>query len=190
MSMSTFWSVSIATASFRSRPTQTPPPGPPRGKHTFTISADVNPQLTQDGSWVINKGNDSMRMPANGFLFDGVWISDRGIGDEDQRVALYATQAERIFKETDYATNLLGYGHGPSFSAYRAGSITDAILAHDDPQALHQRREKSLSNSIRRMRKVIDAFWQYIQLVTMLDDMGTQRPLVQSSSQRRWRICV
>jgi uroporphyrinogen decarboxylase len=147
----------------------------PRGRYSFAIPAEVSPQRTQDGSWVINKVGDSMRMPANGFFFDGAWISDWGIGDEDQRVALYAAEAERIFKETDYATNLLGYSHGLGFSAYGAGSITDAILAHDDPDALRQRREQSLTNSIRRMGKVIDAFGQYIQLVTMSDDMGTQR---------------
>ena len=36
------------------------------------------------------------------------------------------------------------------------------------------RREKSLTNSIERMGKIIDSFGQYVQLVSMADDMGTQ----------------
>jgi uroporphyrinogen decarboxylase len=146
----------------------------PRGRYTFTIAAEANPQRTDRGEWVIRKGDASMLMPTNGFFFDGDWLSDWGEGDEDDRVALYAREAERIYKETDYATNLVGYSHGLGLSSYGAGVIEDAILAYDDPQLLHERRAKALVNSIRRMGKVIDAFGPYIQLVTMADDMGTQ----------------
>jgi hypothetical protein len=47
----------------------------------------------------------------------------------------------RIYKETDYATNLVGYSHGLGFSSYGAGSINEAMLAYDDPAVLHERRE-------------------------------------------------
>lgn len=146
----------------------------PRGKYRFMIPAQARPTLTGDHEWVIRKGDASMRMPADGYFFDGAWLSDWGNGTEDDRIALYAREAERVFKETEYATNLVGYSHGLGFSSYGAGSIDDAILAFDDPKGLHERREKNLANSLRRMGKVIDSFGRYIQLVTMADDMGTQ----------------
>jgi len=146
----------------------------PWGEYTFTIPAQAKPQPTADGEWIIRKGNASMRMPAGGYFFDGNWLSDWGSGAEDERVALYAREAERIYKETEYATNLVGYSHGLGFSSYGAGSIDEAMLAYDDPALLHERREKTLARSIERMGRVIDSFGQYIQLVSMADDMGTQ----------------
>ncbi len=146
----------------------------PCGEYTFTIPTQANPRATADGEWIIRKDNASMRMPASGYFFDGDWLSDWGSGTEGERIALYAREAERIYKETEYATNLVGYSHGLGFSSYGAGSIDEAMLAYDDPAVLHERRAKSLANSIERMGKVIDSFGQYIQLVTMADDMGTQ----------------
>jgi uroporphyrinogen decarboxylase len=146
----------------------------PCGEYTFTIPIQANPRATADGEWIIRKDNASMRMPASGYFFDGDWLSDWGSGTEGERIALYAREAERIYKETEYATNLVGYSHGLGFSSYGAGSIDEAMLAYDDPAVLHERRAKSLANSIERMGKVIDSFGQYIQLVTMADDMGTQ----------------
>jgi hypothetical protein len=96
-----------------------------------------------------------MRMPAGGYFFDGDWLSDWGSGTEDERIALYAREAERIYKETEYATNLVGYSHGLGFNSYGAGSISDAILAYDDSAGLHERREKALASSIQRMGRVL-----------------------------------
>ena len=147
----------------------------PRDRYWFTIAAAADPQLNEDGSWIIRKNDASMRMPRDGFFFDGAWLNDWGEGSEDERIALYTGEAERIYKETEYATNLLGYSHGLGMSGYGAGSINDAILAFDDPQKLHEMNEQYLANSIRRMGKIIDSFGQYIQMVTMSDDMGTQK---------------
>ncbi len=147
----------------------------PRGTYTFTIPAESNPQPAEDGGWTISKGDDSMRMPAGGYFFDGAWLSDWGQGAEDERITLYAREAERIFKETEYATNFIGYSHGLGMNSYGGGSIDAAILAFDDPETLHELREKYLADSIERMGKIIDSFGKYTQLVTMADDMGTQR---------------
>ena len=146
----------------------------PRDKYTFTIPAGANLQQCENGDWIISKNEESMRMPAGGHFFDGAWLNDWGDGTEDDRIALYAREAERIFKETDYATNLVGYSHGLGIASYAAGSIDEAIHAFDDPEAVHAEREASLANSIRRMGKIIDSFGPYIQLVTMSDDMGSQ----------------
>jgi uroporphyrinogen decarboxylase len=146
----------------------------PRDKYTFTIPEEANPQQCENGDWLIRKNEASMRMPAGGHFFDGAWLNDWGDGAEDDRIALYAKEAERIFKETDYATNLVGYSHGLGLTSYAAGNIDEAIRAFDDPKAVHADREASLTNSIRRMGRIIDSFGPHIQLVTMSDDMGSQ----------------
>ena len=146
----------------------------PRDKYTFTIPAAANPLQSDNGDWIISKDEESMRLPAGGHFFDGAWLSNWGEGTEDDRIALYAKEAERIFKETQYATNLVGYSHGLGLASYGAGSINDAIRAFDEPEKVHEDREAWLANSIQRMGKIIDSFGQYIQLVTMCDDMGSQ----------------
>lgn len=147
----------------------------PRKNYVFTIPAAANPKQAENGDWIITHPEGSMRMPDGGLFFDGAWLSDWGSGSEDERIALYAREARRIFEETEYATNLVGYSHGLGLNDYGAGRIDDAILAGTDPQALHARREKSLADSIRRMGRIIDAFGQHIQLVTLADDMGSQQ---------------
>lgn len=146
----------------------------PRDHYHFAIPAAASPQRNEDGGWTVRKGDRLMRMPGGGFFFDGAWLSDWGQGSEDDRIALYAKEAERIFKETEYATNLVGYSHGLEMNSYGAGSIDDAILAYDDPKRLHEIREQSLNSNIQRMGKIIDAFGQYIQMLSMGDDMGAQ----------------
>jgi len=147
-------------------------------KYCFTIPTAANPQAAEDGSWTVNKDDASMRMPADGFFFDGKWLSDWGEGSENDRIALYAREAERIFKETEYATNFAGYSHGLDISGYGAGSVNNAILAYDELKKLRELREQSLSGSLRRMGRIIDSFGQYIQMVTMADDMGAQNGLM------------
>lgn len=146
----------------------------PRGKYQFTIPAEARPQQAGDGGWIVHKGENSMRMPGNGFFFDGAWLCDWGQGSEDDRIALYTKEAERIFKETGYATNFVGYSHGLGIGGYGGGSIDAAMLAYDDPKKLHESYEQSLNENIRRMGRIIDAFGHYIQMVSIADDMGGQ----------------
>jgi len=149
-------------------------PWNPRGKYTFAIPEQMNPQLCENGDWVVTRGERSMRMPAGGHFFDGAWLNNWGEGDEDKNIALYAKEAERIFKETDYAANLVGYSYGLGIASYGAGEVNQAIRAFDDPEGLKAAQEALLERSIRIMGKVIDRFGEYIQLVTMADDMGSQ----------------
>ena len=146
----------------------------PRKSYRFKIPRAASPRATEDGSWIVSKNDTLMRMPPDGFFFDGAWLSDWGEGSEDDRITLYAREAERIYKETEYATNLVGYSHGLGLSGYGAGSINDAILAFDDSEKLRAIREQSLNDNIRRMGRIIDSFGQYIQMVSLADDMGSQ----------------
>ena len=146
----------------------------PRGKYSFVLPWGANLQQCENGDWIMSRGEASMRMPAGGHFFDGTWIIDWAEGNEDDRIALYAKEAERIFKETEYATNLVGYSYGLRLASYNAGEIHEAIRAFDDPDSVHAEREIMLSDSIRRMGKIIESFGQYIQLVSLADDMGSQ----------------
>jgi len=147
----------------------------PRNNYVFTIPAAANPEPAGNGDWIITHQDGSMRMPAGGMFFDGAWLADWGSGSEDDRITLYAREARRIFEETEYATNMLGYSHGLGLNEYGGGCVDDAVLAWTNPRALHERREQSLADSIRRMGKIIDSFGQHIQMVTLADDMGTQQ---------------
>ena len=147
----------------------------PRGEYRFAIAAEANPELTGSGDWIIRKNNEYMRMPAQGYFFDGGWLADWGSGTEDERLTLYAQLAERLFKETPYALNMVGYSHGVGFDDFGGGSFDDAVCACEDPDAVHAKRRRTLEKNLRRMGKIIDRFGQYIQIVSLADDMGTQQ---------------
>lgn len=153
----------------------------PRAPFAFDVPAGFKPWQNADRDWVVCQGDASMRMPDNGYFFDGAWLSNWGGLDEDAALALYAKEAERIYKETPYATNFVGYSYGGGFGAF-FGGIDECIKMLDDPQAVLEAHEKTLEQYLRRAGKVIDRFGQYIQLITIGDDMGTQdRPMCRPS---------
>lgn len=54
----------------------------PRGKYEFIIPYTAQPIPNEEGEWIVNY-NGRMRMPKDGYFFDGDWLSfeDR---DEDE----------------------------------------------------------------------------------------------------------
>ncbi|MFC1718291.1 uroporphyrinogen decarboxylase family protein [Candidatus Poribacteria bacterium] len=147
----------------------------PRGKYEFTIPASMSPQKNDKGEWVVEKTYSDreaqrMRMPEGGFFFDGSWM---GAGywhnkSGDEWFAASAREAECIYKETSYATNYMGLG---SFF----GGIEHGIRMQLEPDAVLEANERACENSINSFRKVNDAMGKYIQLVTVGNDMGTQK---------------
>jgi uroporphyrinogen decarboxylase len=145
----------------------------PREKYQFHIPAAMNPYQSGYGDWLVRRGPDEMRMPGGGYFFDGAWLHDWGTGNEDADLALYAREAERIYKETSYATNFVGYGHGEGFGAF-FGNIDRLVRMLDDPDAVIQENEARCEEYIRRAGKIIDFMGEYIQLLSINDDMGMQ----------------
>ena len=140
----------------------------PRAPYQFTLPANLNPETAADGDTIVRQGDQSMRLPKGGYFFDGSWLSEwRGL-DEDAELALYAREAERIYKETAYATNLM-YGFGAYF-----GDIEWLMEATLDPEGTMAKNELALERAIERMGRVIDAMGEYIQLVSINADMGFQ----------------
>jgi len=139
----------------------------PRGKYQFPIPESMKPEQDSNGDWVVHKEQQTMRMPVGGYFFDGSWITNWVDESEDEHIARYAHEAERIYKETPYATNYRGFG---SFF----GGIDHAIRMITKPDAVLEGNARSCDNLIRRFRKVNDAMGKYIQLITVGNDMGGQ----------------
>lgn len=146
----------------------------PRGKYEFTIPAPMSPKKNDEDDWIVGEthpdGTQQMRMPAGGFFFDGGWM---GSGywhgkSGDERFAEVAREAERIYKETPYATNYMG------FSSY-FGGVGQGIRMLTEPDAVLEENERTCESSIKSFRKFNDAIGQYIQLVSVGDDMGMQK---------------
>jgi len=149
----------------------------PRGEYVFDAPVTFRPRQTADGQWLASQGQQTMRMPAGGFFFDGDWLSDWGEVDEDTALDLYAREAERIYKETPYATNFVGYGYGGGFGAF-FGGIEACIRMLESPAQVLAEHEARLEAYLRRAGKIIDRFGAYIQMISIADDMGGQdRPL-------------
>ena len=145
----------------------------PRGKYEFILPAEMNPQKNAAGEWVVRKGNASMRMPEGGFFFDGDWINSWGEDGEDDKIARYAREAERIYKETPYATNFVGYTLGLGFGAYFGGMDRWERMI-TDPDGLIADHERECEANIARAGRILDEMGEYIQLITICDDMGGQ----------------
>ncbi|MBN1261011.1 MAG: hypothetical protein JXB35_10060 [Anaerolineae bacterium] len=149
----------------------------PRGPYEFLVPEELNPIQNERGEWLVHQGDERMRMPAGGFFFDGDWISEWYDLDEDAALDLYAREAERIYKETDYATNFMGYSYGGGFNAF-FGGIDHCIRMLQEPEDVLAEHEAISRADLHRLGKIIDRFGQYIQLITIVDDMGGQdRPL-------------
>ncbi|RPJ83683.1 MAG: hypothetical protein EHM18_13445 [Acidobacteria bacterium] len=148
-----------------------------RDPYEFEVPISFRPFLDEAGNWIIRQGVDEMRMPAGGFFSDGAWLSDWGGLSEDDAIELYAREAERIYKETPYATNFVGYSYGGGFGAF-FGGIERCIAMMESPGTVLAEHEALLDQYLRRAGKIIDRFGRYIQLITISDDMGTQdRPM-------------
>ena len=146
----------------------------PRGKYEFTIPADMAPQRSEEGGWVVEKAypkgkSQRMRMPEGGFFFDGNWlgVSHWHNRSEDEWFAECAREAERIYKETPYATMFMRYAF--------FGGINHAIRMQLEPDAVLEAGARACENHINSFRKVNDAMGEYLQLVMVGDDMGTQK---------------
>jgi uroporphyrinogen decarboxylase len=153
----------------------------PHGPYRFRIPAAMRPEAAPGGGWTVIQGKRRMRMPAQGFFFDGDWLSDWGEGSEAERLAIYAREAERIYKETPYATNFLGYSRGLGFGAF-FGGLEQTVRMLEEPEAVKAENEELLKRQTVRAGKVIEALGRYVQLLTIVDDMGMQNgPLCRPS---------
>jgi uroporphyrinogen decarboxylase len=145
----------------------------PRGKYEFTVPEGFGPQYVKGQGWTVTKGDYTMRMPEGGFFFDGAWLNSWNDLDEEQTYALYAKEAERIYNETPYATNFVGYSYGGGFGGY-FGGMNHAVNMTIDPVTERAKLLEAADRAITRFDTFNKLCGKYVQLLTVGDDMGMQ----------------
>ena len=140
----------------------------PRGKYNFLIPSALQPVLTEDGSWILEKNGRRMRMPEGGFFWDGQWYNPVD-ETEDDTITSYAKEAERIYKETDFFTMFIGY-HAYFYCDdidWQCNMITDPHIVLEDNRRIHE-------DQIKHVKKAIDSMGGYIQAIAINSDLGSQ----------------
>lgn len=143
-----------------------------RGHYKFSIPKTMNPHMEKNGDWIVEKHRSDGTvgckvMPKGGFFFDGDYLGKWFEEDEDETINRVAQEAKRIYEETPYATNYMGYG------AY-FGDMERLIRMYTEPEVIMKENEKALQDNIRHVGKVIDAMGEYIQIISINSDMGAQ----------------
>ena len=163
------------------------------------VSADFEPEIDDEGGLVIKRGGRSVaRMPANGYWFDSTYSPlaeaqtpadlDRFLWPDwpDEELEMLRQLAKGLYEQTHYAIvgthggGLFQNGHGlrgwEQWMLDLAGNpdMAEAIL------------DKMLEQNIRTMNAYLDAVGDYIQVVKVGDDLGTQTgPLMSLAMFRR-----
>ena len=141
-------------------------PWNPRGEYVFNIPAYADPQLQDDGSWLLKQNTPKVFMPKGGFFFDRL-RSD--VSSEDYHIERYAAEAERIFKDTDYFTMYIGY-----HAYFICDNMEWQMKMITDPDAIKEENEYIHKKQLRAVKKVIESMGDYIQAIAINSDLGSQ----------------
>ena len=136
----------------------------PRNDYTFNVPEKFDAVLRSDGAYVGNNEHKPV-MPAGGFFFEGGW-GNLGPGSET-----YAERAERIYKETDKFTMMMG------FSSF-FHDIEFACRMLTDPEECHEQNKKTLDWQTERFDKVNAEMGKYLGAIEVNGDLGTQTGLM------------
>lgn len=142
----------------------------PREGYAFHVPTTFNPESQPDGGWKIHTDGGEMYMPAGGFFFDGAW-PDFYCLPQEEKLSLFAKRAEKLYKETDKFTMMMG------FSAY-FGGLDFACDMLTDPEICKEANEKALASQIEYFDRVNAKMGKYIQGIEVNSDLGTQQGLM------------
>ncbi len=137
-----------------------------REDYTFTVPGSYSPQLQEDGSHIVYQGERSMRMPKNGFFFDGAWLNFL-TGSFEGDVDLMAIEAEQIYKETDKFTMFMQL-------TGLFGNMDFLCDMYTDPEKVRETQEMRLAMQLERAKLVINKMGETIQAIAICDDLGAQ----------------
>lgn len=138
-----------------------------REKYCFWVPPEFQPHRSASGEWIVTKGQQKMRMPPNGYFFDGDWISFQNVW-EDKVFSSYMKEAERIYKETEYFTAFKG------FSPFYSQDLDYFCEMITDPDPLIEENRHLLKLQLERTAKLIEESHGWIGAVCMSGDLGGQ----------------
>ena len=141
----------------------------PRSDFNFRISDAIEPNLKNDGSWILTdkEGRGGTRMPNGGFFFDGGGFNT-WVGSEDFMDAV-ARKVERIYKDTDYYTLYIG-----GVSAYASQDINWLMDFTSEPEDVAAGFARTHEHNINELTRMFDKLGDYIQGICIGVDLGTQ----------------
>jgi len=138
----------------------------PRGKYSFLVPEQWKPQI-EGGYFVVNRGEEKMRMPLDGFFFDGGWIQARDYQGEENLKVL-CSEAERIHNETDKFSCLMG-----EFNAFFTG-LDMACDMLTDPDKVKEHNEGLLKWQLEKFFNILKYGGGNIGCIEINADMGMQ----------------
>jgi uroporphyrinogen decarboxylase len=153
------------------------------------VPSGFNPVQDERGDWLItdDEGRVLSRMPAGGLYFDGVYhpLADATTVAQieafelptisDEELAWLRREARRLYETTDKA--IMGHFGGnilESAQGLRGWDrfMMDMALRPELAQALTQ---KLAAHYVANLPRYLDAVGEYVQIIQMGDDLGTQR---------------
>lgn len=140
----------------------------PRSPYRFEVPHYYQPVLNERGEWVVKTDCQSMRMPANGYFFDGDWINFEDPWQDDV-FARYVAEAERLNKETAYFTAFKGFY--PFFNS-KIDYFCDMIT---DPEPLIEQNEVIVKRELARAKRFVRELGPYVGAVCLSGDLGSQQ---------------
>lgn len=137
-----------------------------RGDYRFLIPEQMNPEI-EDGYFVVKWNGKKMRMPLEGFFFDGDWILIKD-HDADEHLKSLCRESARIYHETDKFSCLWG-----EFS----GFFSDIEMACDmltDPETVIAQNADLLKRQIEKFFSILKYGGENIGCIALSSDMGMQ----------------
>jgi uroporphyrinogen decarboxylase len=138
----------------------------PRRNYRFLVPEQWNP-VVEDGYYVVRQENAKMRMPLDGFFFDGAWLQAQDYPDEEN-LKYFCGEAERIYRETDKFTCLMG-----QFSAFYTG-LEMACDMLTDPEKVTAENKERLKSQTEKFFRILKYGGEHIGCIEINADMGMQ----------------
>ncbi|MDR2079418.1 MAG: hypothetical protein LBP74_06850 [Treponema sp.] len=137
-----------------------------REDYRFLIPEQMAP-VREGDYWIVRRDEEKMRMPFNGFFFDGSWIRITDGSPEDELLAL-AKEAERLAAESDKFTCLLN-----QFTAFFTG-IDMACDMLTDPDSVKAYNRELLKKQIDKFMFFIKNGGKDVDCIEFNSDLGMQ----------------
>ena len=152
------------------------------------VPSGFDPVQNERGDWLImdDEGHVTARMPAGGLYFDGVYrplaeattvaeIEAYELQDiPDEELAWLRNEAQRLYETTDKA--IMGHFGGNILEAAQGLRGWEQFMMDmaGNPKLAQALTQKLADRWVANLARYLDAVGDYIQIIQMGDDLGTQ----------------